>query len=60
MKKFDVTKLGETTFEQLDNIKLTDAEEQILKFAFDLGEELFSDDDFFNLAMYFAEHNGLN
>lgn len=57
---FDPTKFGETTIEQVSNFRYTEAEKKILDCAFALDENEFSDEDYFNLALYFAEHNGLN
>ena len=58
-KAFDVTKFGEDAIEQVSNMRFTDGEKKILDFAISLDEE-FSDEDYYELAYYFAEHNGLN
>lgn len=39
-------------------MKFTKEEKLILKYAFSIEE--FSDEEYFNLAFYFAENNGLN
>jgi hypothetical protein len=57
-KKFNVEDFGDSSFEQVENMKFTEEEKLILEYAFSLEE--FSDEDYFNLAFYFAENNGLN
>lgn len=57
---FDVTKFGEDAQSQIENMRFTKAEQMILEYAFGLEEEEFSDEDYYELAFYFAEHNGLN
>jgi hypothetical protein len=59
-KDFDVTKFGEDAQSQIENMRFTKAEQMILEYAFGLEEEEFSDEDYYELAFYFAEHNGLN
>ena len=58
-KDFDVTKFGEDAVEQISNMKFTSGEKKILDFALALDEE-FSDEDYYELAYYFAKNNGLN
>ena len=60
MKKFDVTKFGESAAEQVENMRFTDAEKQILDYAKNVDECEFSDEQYYELAYYFAQRNGLN
>jgi hypothetical protein len=57
---FDVTKYGDDALEQISNMQFTTGEQKILEFAFHLDEDEFSDEDYYELAYYFAKHNGLN
>lgn len=57
---FDVTRFGEDAEEQISNMKFTRAEKRILKYAHKQDEDEFSDEEYYDLAFYFAEHNGLN
>ena len=59
MKKFDVTMFGEDAIEQICNMKFTEKESIILEFVFS-HDEIFSDEEYYNLAYKFAETNGLN
>ena len=54
---FDVTKFGAGSQSQIENMRFTKAEQMILEYAFGLEEEEFSDEDYYELAFYFAEHN---
>lgn len=58
--KFNPENFGNTTIEQVSNFRYTDSEKKILDFAFKLNNDEFPDDEYFDLAFYFAEHNGLN
>ena len=60
MKKFDVTKFGDSAIEQVENMRFTDAEKQILDYAQKVDECEFSDEQYYELAYYFAQRNGLN
>jgi hypothetical protein len=60
MRKFDVTKFGDSAIEQVENMRFTDAEEQILDSARNIDDCEFSDEQYFELAFYFAQRNGLN
>ena len=57
---FDASRFGDNTFSQIDNMQFTDAQKMILKYALELEEQGFSDEEYYDLAYYFAEHNGLN
>ena len=59
-KIFDVTKFGESAAEQVENMRFTDAEKQILDYAQKVDECEFSDEQYYELAFYFAQRNGLN
>ena len=59
-KIFDVTKFGESAAEQVENMRFTDAEKQILDYALKVDECDFSDEQYYELAYYFAQRNGLN
>jgi hypothetical protein len=60
MRKFDVTKFGVNAAEQVENMNFTDAEKQILDYAQKVDECEFSDEQYYELAYYFAQRNGLN
>ena len=57
---FDVSRFGDDTLEQIDNMRFTDAQKMILNYALELEERGFSDEEYYELAFFFAEHNGLN
>ena len=54
---FDASRFGDNTFSQIDNMQFTDAQKMILKYALELEEQGFSDEEYYDLAYYFAEHN---
>ena len=60
MRKFDVTKFGDSAMEQVENMRFTDAEKQILDYAQKVDECEFSDEQYYELAFYFAQRKGLN
>ncbi len=59
-KSFDVTKFGEDTLTQISNMKFTKAQQHILDCAMELDDCEFTDEEYYELAFYFAENNGLN
>ena len=60
MERFDVTKFGESAAEQVENMNFTEAEKKILDSARSIDDCEFSDEQYYELAYYFAQHNGLN
>ena len=59
-ESFDVSRYGDDALEQIDNMQFTNAQKKILDYAFKLEGYGFSDEEYFELAFFFAEHNGLN
>ena len=59
-EEFEPSNFGEDTFDQIDNMRFSPAEKKILEYAFSLEDEGFSDEEYFDLAYFFAKQNGLN
>jgi hypothetical protein len=57
---FDVSRFGDDTLTQISNMYFTDAQRMILDYALKLEEQGFSDEEYYDLAFYFARQNGLN
>ena len=57
---FNPEDFGDDTFSQIDNMQFTDAQQMILDYAMGLEDQGFSDEEYYDLAFYFAKHNGLN
>jgi hypothetical protein len=59
MAKLDVTKFGDSALEQIDNMQFTEGQQEILDYALK-HDDTFSDEEYYDLAFYFAAKNGLN
>ena len=57
--KFGPSKFGDDAIEQVENMKFTSGEKKVLDLVMELDDE-FTDEEYFELACYFAERNGLN
>ena len=57
---FDASRFGDDTLTQISNMYFTDAQRMILDYALKLEEQGFSDEEYYDLAFYFARQNGLN
>ena len=59
MAKLDVTKFGDDALEQISNMQFTERQKAILNYVLE-HDDFFSDEEYYELAFYYAEHNGLN